>query len=215
MNELGRLLLLAGIVGLALTVLGGVFVWSMEETRRIRRGLKRVLGVEPHALLIAQGRGKGVGFDFTRNRLAVAWDTGAWCLIYRVEELVGAELIVDGQVTARVHRGETRRALDAMGAQGQVRLRLVFDDPRWPDFNLDLWHSDDANLKGGLTAAEAIQEANRWLARTEAMLRQIAARRPCPAPVMAPEIAQPAPAPVQPRPQPDLYDEDEDDRPPF
>src|SRR4029079_10006187 len=100
----------------------------------------KVLGETPHAMLVAKGEGKGAGFNFTRGELAITWDAGAWCLVFRVEELIAAELLVDGHVLARVHRGEARRALHNLsGAQSRVALRLVFDDAAHPDFVLDLW----------------------------------------------------------------------------
>jgi hypothetical protein len=199
MGDLLRLLLSLGLAAVALTLAGGGYIWSMDESRRLKRSMARVLGEPAHALLIARGRGKAVGFNFTTNQIAVSWDAGAWCLIYRLEELVGAELIVDGQVLARVYRGETRRALDVMtGADSQVRLRLVFDDLRHPDFVLDLWLPQDDGRKGAMTAPEAVQEANRWLARFEAVLRRPLPRRDpplaeAPPPVVAAPPAVPPP----------------------
>lgn len=209
MGEVMRLLLSLGLAGLALTLAGGGFIWSMNEDRRIRRSLARVLGEPAHALLVAHGRGKGLGFNFTTNQLAVTWDAGGWCLVYRLEELTGAELAVDGQVLARVYRGETRRALDVIrGADTQVRLRLVFDDIRHPDFVMDLWLPEDDTRKGAMTAAEAVQEANRWIARVEAVLRRPVGRRELP--TVAPPPAPPEPpramvAPAEPPP----WDEDD------
>jgi len=222
MGDLLRLLLSLGLAALALTLAGGGYIWSMDESRRLKRSMTRVLGEQAHALLIARGRGKAVGFNFTTNQLAVAWDAGAWCLIYRLEELVGAELIVDGQVLARVYRGEARRALDVMsGADTQVRLRLVFDDLRHPDFVMDLWLPDDEARKGAMTAPEAVQEANRWLARFEAVLRRPLPRRDppladAPPPVVAaPPVVAPAPfeppAPPQPEAPPPWDPDVEDD----
>lgn len=215
MTEVGRLLISLALAGVALTLLGGGVIWSMDEARRIRRSLTRVLGEAPHAMLIARG-GKGVGFNFATNQIAVTWDAGAWCLIYRLDELVGAELAVDGQVLARTYRGEPRRALERRGADTQVQLRLVFDEPRYPDFVLDLWLPEDATRKDAMTSAEAIQEANRWLARVESVLRR-------PAPVRsAPVVATPAPPPQPPRasspavpaapaaPEPPPWDEDDE-----
>ncbi|MDB5416739.1 MAG: hypothetical protein JWP50_158 [Phenylobacterium sp.] len=195
MGEVLRLLLSLGLAAMALTLAGGGIIWSMDESRRVRRSLTRVLGEAPHALLIARGRGKGVGFNFTSNQIAVCWDAGGWCLIYRLEELIGAELAVDGQVLARVHRGESRRALDLLtGADTQVRLRLIFDDPRHPDFLMDLWLPEDDIRKNAMSAAEAVQEANRWIARVEAVLRRPTPRRDPPlVAAQAPPVAQPPP----------------------
>lgn len=207
MGEVLRLLLSLGLAATALTLAGGGIIWSMDESRRVRRSLTRVLGEAPHAMLIARGRGKGVGFNFTSNQIAVCWDAGAWCLIYRLEELTGAELAVDCQVLARVHRGETRRALDLLtGADTQVRLRLIFDDPRHPDFLMDLWLPEDEIRKGAMSAAEAVQEANRWIARVEAVLRRPVARRDPPLVATPPPPPPPSPAAAPPP-----WDLDEDD----
>jgi hypothetical protein len=213
MTEVGRLLISLALAGAALTLLGGGVIWSLDETRRIRRSLTRVLGEAPHAIVVARGRGKGVGFNFTSNQVAVAWDAGAWCLIYRLDELIGAELAVDGQVLARVYRGEPRRALDLMrGADTQVRLRLIFDEPRNPDLILDLWLPEDETRKGSMNAAEAIQEANRWIARVESLLRRPVSPRPAlvAAPPPQPQPARPAPTVrADPAPEPPPWDDDE------
>jgi hypothetical protein len=171
-----------------------------------------------------------MGFSFSAGLAAVAWDAGDWCLIYRIDELMGAELLVDGQVIGRVYRGEQRRAIDQVVNQAaQVTLRLVFDDPRHPDFELDLWRTGDEQRRESRSPADAIQEANRWLARADAIVRRpIAPRGPSPivqkpasepAPASAP-AAPPAPAPEPPKPepvQPPVFDDVEDDDldPPF
>ncbi len=198
MNDLTRLLVLLVVAGIAVTVLAGVVRWHVDEGRRVRRGLKAVLKGDVHGFLVARGRGRGVGFDFTSNEVAVVWDQGAWGLVYALDELMGAEVIVDRLVVGRVHRGEARRALDAFGAEERVALRLVFDDPGHPDFVLDLWLPEDAGRRDELPPDESIAEANRWLARIESLLRRpspnrraSAAPEPIPA-VEPPPIAKPA-----------------------
>jgi len=218
MDEVTRLLALLGVAGIAVTVLAGVARWQMNEARRIRRGLKAVLKGDTHGFLVALGRGRGVGFNFTRNQVAVVWDAGAWGLVYALDELMGAEVIVDALVVGRVHRGETRRALDAFDAAQRVALRLVFDDPGSPDFVLDLWLPEDEGRRDELPPGEAIAEANRWLARIEALLRRpITTRRPPLAATAAPAVTAPPAAVEAPPPPPfrlhaedDLEDEDED-----
>jgi len=99
---------------------------------------------------------------------------------------------------------------------------LIFDDVANPDFDLDLWLAEDQDRKGALTAQEATQEANRWIARVEALLRRPPGRReapPPPAPVAAP-IALMAPAPLAAATDDDWNgggdeDEDEDRAAPF
>lgn len=220
MTQLGPFLVLIGVAAVVLAALGGMVAWYNEEGRRIRRGLRRVLKGDTHALIIAQGRGRGAGFNFTSNKMAVAWDSGAWCLIYQIDELQGVELVVDGQVAARVYRGEARRPLDVLGgAENQVSLRLVFDDPQHADFILDLWSAYRAARRGEPTAADAVEEGNRWLARVESIFRRkptavatrtaMPERRPEPA-AETPSPRRTAPPPIPADGRQDLpFDDDE------
>jgi len=214
MDELARLLLLLALVGVAVTLLGSAVIWHMDEGRRVRRALRNVLKSAPEAVVVARGRGKGAGFSFTSGLAAVAWDSGAWCLVYRIYELVGVEIIVDGEVVARAFRGEPRKALDHLASEAsRVTLRLIFDDPNHADFELDLWMAGDELRRKPSTPAEAIQEANRWLARAEAILRRPNAPR-APEPAVAVAAPPPPPPPAVPpwAPEPDDFDDDE---PPF
>lgn len=201
MDEVARLLTLLALLGGALTLLGGACVWFLDEGRRIRRTLGQALGATPQPMLIARGRGVGIGFDLTRNLLAVTWDRGGWQLTYRLDELTGVELILDRQVAARAFRGEPRRALDQLiDPEERVRLRFVFDDPAHPDFEMDLWIPGDEARRGRLDAGEALHEANRWMARMESLLRRPVAKP-------TPPAVQPAPtqqSPPAPRQQPPL-----------
>lgn len=173
MDEVARLLALLALVGAALTLAGAAWVWLTDETRRMRRTLTKALGVAPQPMLAVRGRGVGLGFDLAAGLIAVTWDRGGWSLTYRLEELIGAELVVDRQVAARAFRGEARRALDQLATPAErVRLRLLFDDPSHPDFQLDLWRAGDEGVRGRLDAEDALAEANRWMARLEALLRR-------------------------------------------
>ena len=206
MSELARLLLFVAIAGSAVTFLGSLAIWYGDEDRRLRRALRHVLKSDPEGFVVARGRGRGAGFSFSTNLLAVAWDRGAWCLVYRLEELMGAELLVDGQVMGRVFRGEGRRAIDHVAPQAQsVTLRLIFDDPRHPDFALDLWAPGDEQRRESRSPGELMQEANRWLARCEAIVR-----RPLPPRPTKPEVAPVVAARPAPPPEP-FEDEDDDD----
>ncbi|KQY30121.1 hypothetical protein ASD21_13530 [Caulobacter sp. Root1455] len=201
MSELWRLLLLVTLSASAVTFVGSAAIWFMDEERRLRRALRHVLKGAPETVIVAKGRGRGAGFNFTTNQAAVAWDSGAWCLIYRIDELMGAELAVDGQVIGRVFRGEPRRAIDQIVQQAaQVTLKLIFDDPRHPDFELDLWLEGDQQRRESRSPADAIQEANRWLLRADAIVRRplapkAKAAQPEPAIQSRPPAAEPDPAP--------------------
>lgn len=212
MNEFVRLLLLLALAGTVVTFFGSAAIWFMAEERRIRRAFRHVLKGPPEAMVVAHGRGRGVGFRFSTGQCAVAWDYGAWCLVYRIDELMGAELIVDGKVTARAYRDEPRRALDQVtGATIDVALRFVFDDPRHPDFELLLWEVEDGLHRNATTPSKAVQEGNRWITRAEAILR-----RPVPARARqeAPKV-EPRPTPPPPTASAPAKEDPEDDDPPW
>ena len=191
MIEFLRLSLLLVLAGSALTALAALFAWYAEEHRRLGRAFRRVLGAAPDAELVAHGQGRAAAFRLAGGVFAVAWDAGAWCLVYRLEELVGAELTIDGQVAARAFRGEPRRPLDHRPKDAQaVNLRLIFDDPQHPDFDLPLWPPSHHHRRGPENAGRVIQEANRWLARVEAVLRRAAVPQPQ---FRRPEASEPPP----------------------
>lgn len=172
-QSLLRLLLLLGVAGSALTFLGSGAAWWFEEDRRLKRLVRRALGGEPDAAIVARGRNTAAGFRLASDQIVVMRAGGANALLYPLRALVGAELIIDGQVVARAVRDEPRRALDQVaGAPTQVTLRLVFDDPRHPDFDLELWQVRDILRRDTLVPVAAIQEARSWLARAEAILRR-------------------------------------------
>jgi hypothetical protein len=140
----------------------------------------------------------------------VAWDKGGWRLGYRLDELMGVELVVDRRVAARTFRGEPRRPLDELAPPTElVRLRFVFDDAHHPDFELDLWKPEDENHRGRLAPDEALHEANRWVARIEALLRRPVA--PKTAPSVAAPMARAAPAALPVLETPPWHDDDDDD----
>jgi len=194
MTDMARLLLMLGLAGTAVTFLGSAALWFLDEQRQIHRALRRVLKADPEAMLIARGRGRGAGFSFASGQAAVAWERGRWCLVYRIAELTGAELLVDGQVVARTFRGEARRPLDqVVSSAREVTLRLLFDDPRYPDFELDLWLAGDEARRDDWSPSAAIHEANRWIARADSIVRRPVAVKAAPPPAPTPVRRQPEP----------------------
>jgi hypothetical protein len=215
-NDLGPLLLMILLAGAALAILGSFAVMFADEDRRIRRALQKVLKGPPEASVTAPGRGRGAGFSFATGLAAVAWDGGSWCLVYRLEELVGAELIIDGQVMARAYRDEVRRPLDRVSAQAsRVTLRLIFDDPRHADFDIDLWVAGDDLRRPNASPATAVQEANSWLARTDAILRRSRPRPKVAVPPPVQEAPPPASGDQPPLPFGRTDDHHDEDDPPF
>jgi hypothetical protein len=172
-QNLLRLLLVLGLAGSALTFAGSGAAWWFDEDRRLRRLVRRTLGGEPDGVIVARGRNAAAGFRLEIGKVVVMRDGGAAALLYPLDALIGAELLVDRQVVARAIRDEPRRALDQVAsAASQVTLRLVFDDARHPEFILDLWLPEDERRRDSRPPSAAIEEARGWLARAEAILRR-------------------------------------------
>src|SRR5580658_7391006 len=140
MSEWLKLILMIGLGGAAVTLAAAVFARLMAEEPRLARAFRKGLEARPDAALVAHGSGRGAALSLAARRIVTAWDAGGWRMTYSLDELLGAELDLDGQVAARAMRGEPRRLLDRQsGAEREVRLRLLFDDARYPDFELVLW----------------------------------------------------------------------------
>ncbi|HQT54063.1 MAG TPA: hypothetical protein PKX06_11360, partial [Phenylobacterium sp.] len=76
----------------------------------------------------------------------------------------------------------------------------IFDDPQHPDFELDLWLTGDESRRVAASPGAAVLEANRWLARAEAILRRPRALNPSAAAAAA--VTAPLPPPAAPGPTP-------------
>jgi len=191
MSEWLRLVVLIGVGGVGVTLLAMGLARYLAEDQRLARTFRQALETKPDASLIAHGSGRGVALSLAARRIVAAWDAGAWHMVYPLEELLGAELDLDGQIAARAMRGEPRRPLDcSTGAEREVRLRLIFDEPRHPDFELVLWPAK-AGRGAPAKPRDAISEANRWIARVEALLRRTGGALTLTQP---PAVAKPAPA---------------------
>jgi hypothetical protein len=172
MGEWLGLLLLVAVAGVGVTAAAALAARLMTEERKLARAFHEGLEAEPDAAVVARGYGCGAAINLATRRIVTVWDGGVWRMTYPVEALLGAEVDLDGRVVARVMRGQPRRLLDnRTGAETDVRLRLLFDDPAHPDFELTLW-PPKTQSKVPAPAKEAISEANRWIGRIEAVMRR-------------------------------------------
>jgi hypothetical protein len=161
------------VVALALTALAAALAWWLEPERRTRRTLARLLGAPPETAAVAAPRSQGVGLRIDDGRIAVVRGVGDPGLVYDLSELIGVELIFDGQVSARMFRGEARMALNQIAPDARrVMLRLVFDDVRDPEFELELLSPADLDARQPPDPQAAVQAARRWFSRLEAVLRR-------------------------------------------
>ncbi len=187
MDNVGRPLAVVGLGAVMVAATAGFVAWWMEPSRRITRALASRLGGQIDALATAPLRGQGVGLRIVPQGIAVVRKPGDIGLAFGFEELLGVELIFDGEVRARAFRNEPRRPLDVTHPNiRHLCVRLVFDDLRYPDFELQLLHPDDS--PGDL--ATLIDSGRKLFAHLEAIVRQPRAIAPAHIPPV-PELAAP------------------------
>jgi hypothetical protein len=172
MDQVLRVLLLLIVGGGAMTAFAGAAVYWGEPSRRIARTLRRALEGPLDAVVAGPARGQGAALRLEISKIAILRGPTDHGLVFGLEEMVGAELIFDGHVVARAFRGEGRKALDKIDPEvRRVTLRLVFDDVRDPDFELEMWNAGDPPRQGW-DGPDAVQAARRFFARVEALVRK-------------------------------------------
>jgi hypothetical protein len=192
MNDALRLVLLLAILAVGLTAMGGLLARHFDPQRRLIRYLRQALDAEPEGVMIDRGGGRALAFNIEAGRVSVLWDKGLKGLVYRMDQLMGGEMMVDNQILARVYRDGAKKALDEIPlAAHRITLRLIFDNPRDPEFELELWPARHGRGHEYVSPAEAVLAGRKWLTSLEALLRRPAARmltKPAPlAPVVPDE----------------------------
>jgi hypothetical protein len=205
MNDALRLALLLVIAALALTAIGAILARSLDQARRLTRYLRMALQAEPEGVMMDRGGGKAMAFNLDAGKIAVLWDKGRKGLVYRLDQLVGAEMMVDHIVLARCFRDRPVMPLDEIPmAVHRGVMRVVFDNPRDPEYELEIWPAMNGRGHEHRSPAEAVQAGRKWLTGLEAILR-----RPPPRTLTRPV----APTPILPDEDdlPPPWDEDEDE----
>ena len=198
MNDALRLILLLVIAGLVLTAVGAAVARWLDPQHRLMRYLRMALAAAPEGVMMDRGGGRALAFNLDAGKIAVLWDQGRKGYIYRLDQLMGAEMMVDNQVLARCFRDRPVTPLDEipLSAHRGV-MRLVFDNPRDPEFELEIWPAKSGRGHEYPSPADAVQSGRRWLTAVESILR-----RPPPRTLTRPA----APTPILP---------DEDEPPPW
>lgn len=202
MNDTMRLVLKLAVVGLVLTAAGALLSRWLDPRRRLLRYLRQALGETPEGVLTDRGGGRALAFNLDAGKIAVLWDGGRKGLVYRLDQLMGAEMTVDNGVVARCFRDRPVMPLDSLPEDvHRALLRLVFDNPRDPDFELELWPALHGRTHEHADPADALKAGRRWLTGAESLMRRAPPRA----------LTKPAPpAPILPdEDEPPPWDEDE------
>lgn len=173
MMDILRLGIMFGLLAVLIVLISQFLHWRTETSRVLARALRRDLNGEPDAQIIDVQGQRAAGLSIEQQTLAVLWEKGRSGLIFPFEEIEGAELIVDSKVIGRVQKGETRRVLDETHASARdVILRFIFDDPRWPEFEIHLYDETLQAQRPDLSADRAVRIGRRWLSQIDALLRR-------------------------------------------
>jgi hypothetical protein len=197
MNDVLRLVLLLVIAGLVLTAVGALTARWLDPARRLVRYLRMALQALPEGVMLDRGAGKAMAFNFDAGKIAVLWDKGRKGYVYKLDQLVGAEMMVDNIVMARCFRDLPVMPLDEipLSAHRGV-MRVVFDNPRDPEYELDIWPAMNSRGHEYPSPADAVQAGRKWLTRLESLLRRPAPRtltRPAPPAPILPDEDEPPP----------------------
>lgn len=180
MGDTFRAILLIALIAAFLTTGVLLFSWWMESERRLRRAMKKALGATADTVALSAHEGRAAGLDLDGGQLVVLWNRGAMGLVYAFEEVLGAEIIVDSHVVARVLRGQMRKEIDLDAPDAElVVLRLIFSDPHNAEFELALWNgsrtapaSEAEKTSGARSPGEGLRLGRRWLSHVEALMQR-------------------------------------------
>src|SRR5690606_6041563 len=180
MGETFRAILLIALIAAFLTTGVLLFSWWMESERRLRRAMKKALGATAAPVAWSAHDGRAAALDHDGGQLVVLRNRPAMGLGDDVAEVLGAEIIVDGHVVARVLRGQMRKEIDLDAPDAElVVLRLIFSDPHNAEFELALWNgsrtapaSEAEKTSGARSPGEGLRLGRRWLSHVEALMQR-------------------------------------------
>ncbi len=210
------MLVILSAAGLAiLFILYRIYETRVEEPKKLEDEISEALeGAKPDVASIEPVRKAAVAIAYNVNKIVIVRDFGKKPRrMYGISDLIGIEVFVDNKLVARVIRNGPHKMLDDIApAVTRVTIRLIFDDPAHPDYELVLWDPNDALTARAEGPRAAMETARRWFYHVEAIIRRppmraIKAPPPitpvpeptrvaAPAPLPAPEPALPAPAPA-------------------
>ncbi|MDC7675034.1 hypothetical protein [Asticcacaulis machinosus] len=152
-------------------------VWNsrVEQPKKLEDELNEALdGTRPDVQALEPVRRAACAIAYNLNRVVIVREFGKIpTRIYPMRELMGIEIFVDSKVVARVLRSGPHKMLDDIAPQvNRVTMRLIFDDPARPDFELVLWDPNDSLTARAEGPRGAMETARRWFYHVEAVIRR-------------------------------------------
>ncbi len=199
---LPALVILSAALLSILFILYRIYETRVEEPKKLEDEVKEALaGAKAEVESIEPVRKAAAALSYAGNKVIIVRNFGkAPTRIYPISELFGMELFVDGKVFARVVRGGSAKPLDAGAykpideispAVQTVVMRLIFDDPVHPFYELVIWDPNDALTARAEGPRAAFAKARDWFYHIETVLRRPSPRDIDNIPPIAP-IPEPA-----------------------
>jgi hypothetical protein len=218
---LPALVILSAALLSILFILYRIYETRVEEPKKLEDEVKEALGgAKAEVESIEPVRKAAAAMSYIGNKVVIVRNFGKLpTRTYTISELFGMEVFVDGKVFARVVRGGSAKPLDTGSykpideispAVQTVVMRLIFDDPVHPFYELVIWDPNDALTARAEGPRAAFAKARDWFYHIETILRRPSPKDIANIPPIAPipepaKVAAPAPklsAPENPVPVP-------------
>ncbi|MDC7683466.1 hypothetical protein PQU92_09280 [Asticcacaulis sp. BYS171W] len=201
MNQyLPTIIILTAAALAVLLVLYRIWDSRVEAPKKLEDEVAEALnGARPDVVSIEPARKAAAALSYLANTCVIVREFGkAPTRVYGMVEIIGIEVFVNNKVAARIIRSGAHKMFDDIAPQvDRVTIRLMFNDPSRPDFELVLWDPNDALTARAEGPRAAMETARRWFYHVEAIIRKPLADiekelNPPPPPAPVPE----PPAPV-------------------
>jgi|GEM_PF-913427 len=210
---LPTIIILTAAVLAILIVLYRIWDSRVEAPKKLDDEVAEALdGARPDVVSIEPARKAAAALSYHGNRCIIVREFGKLpTRVYAITEIIGMEVFVNNKVSARIIRGGAHKMFDDIAPQvDRVTIRLMFNDPAKPDFELILWDPNDALTARPEGPRAAMETARRWFYHLEAIIRKPLAE-------IEKELAPPAPPPAPESPPPvhtHTQDDGDTDAPP-
>ena len=178
-----------------LVILYRIYETRVEQPKKLEDEVKEALaGAKPEVESIEPVRKAALAISYAANKIVIIRDFGKKPpRLYTVNDLVGIEVFVNDKVVARVLRSGPHKMFDDIAPEvHRVTIRLVFDDPSHPYYELVLWDPHDALTARAEGPRAAMETARKWFYHVEAIIRRPQPREIKPVPTSPPPVPEPA-----------------------
>lgn len=196
---LAPLVILSAAAFAILVILYRIYETRVEQPKKLEDEVKEALaGAKPEVESIEPVRKAALAISYAANKIVIIRDFGKKpARLYTINDLIGIEVFVNDKIVARVLRAGPHKMLDDIAPEvHRVTIRLIFDDPSHPDYELVLWDPHDALTARAEGPRAAMETARKWFYHVEAIIRRPQPREVKPVPTSPPPVPEPAKIPA-------------------